>query len=77
MEAVIPNTTIRRYSLVLEAGEREEAAVKAWRAAGAAYNENRNSFTEAALERATRDLEKARREYRSVTKQAFPSQKTH
>ena len=75
MQAVIiPNTTIRRYSLVVEADERRQAATAEWKAASEAFLAGHNSFTEARLRKALAAKEQADRDYYSLTKRAFPKQ---
>lgn len=75
MQPAVANltTTIRRYSIVVEADQRRQAALQAWKAAGEALLDNRNSFTEAQLYQAAAALKQANREYYSVTKQVFPT----
>ena len=68
-----PTTTIRRYSLVVEADQRRQAALTEWKAAADAMLETRNSFTEARLETACAVLKKASEDYYSVTRKSFPS----
>lgn len=67
-----PTTTIRRYSVVVEAGERRTAALQAWMEAADAVLMNRNAETEARLNEAKKALDQANKDYLSVTKQTFP-----
>ena len=67
-----PTTTIRRYSIVVEAGDRRQAALDEWKAAAEAVLEDRNSFTEARLFTAATALKQANKDYYSVTRTAFP-----
>ena len=72
-QIVDPTPTIRRYSLVVEAGLREQAALDEWKAASEAVLENSNSFTEARLITAAAALKEAIANRHSVTKTAFPA----
>lgn len=67
-----PTTTIRRYSLVVEADKRRQAALTKWKAAAEAMLECSNSFTEARLIEAAAEFKQANADYYSVTKTAFP-----
>jgi hypothetical protein len=69
---VDPTTTIRRYSLVVEADERRTAALAEWKAAAEAVLVDRNSFTEARLIEAAADLKQANMDFYSVSRRVFP-----
>jgi hypothetical protein len=72
MTALIqPTTTIRRYSLVVEADDRERQATEEWRRAGEAYSEDKSTTNAVRLIRASYALEDARKDYRSVVKSTF------
>jgi hypothetical protein len=74
MPPIVANltTTIRRYSLVVEADERRAAALNEWKAAAEAVLVDRNSFTEARLIEASTDLKKANMDFYSVSRKVFP-----
>jgi hypothetical protein len=67
-----PTTTIRRYSIVVEAGQRRDAALNEWKAAAEAVLLDRNSFTEARLIEAANALKQANFDYYSLTRTTFP-----
>jgi hypothetical protein len=67
-----PNTTIRRYSIVVEADIRRQSALDEWKAAAEAVLADRNSFSEARLIEAAAALKQANWDYYSVTRTAFP-----
>ena len=72
--ALHPNTTITRYSLAVDAFDRAMAALEDWRAAGAAYIKEHNTFTEARLWEATKLKNQAEADYKTVTGKVFPAQ---
>jgi multidrug resistance efflux pump len=67
-----PTTTIRRYSIVVEADTRRQAALQAWKAAAEALLNDRKTYTEAQLHQAAAALKQANLDYYSVTKKVFP-----
>ena len=68
-------TTTRRYSIVVEADIRRQAAKTEWAEASEAVLKCRNSFTEARLIKALAAYEQAQKDYYSLTKKTFPEVK--
>lgn len=67
-----PTTTIRRYSIVVDADNRRRAALANWKAAAEACLLDRNDSTEAALNQAAAALKQANWDYYSLTRKVFP-----
>jgi len=74
MQALVINltTTVRRYSIVVEADKRRQSALNEWKAAAEACLLDRNSFTEAWLITSAEALKQANLDYYSLTRTAFP-----
>ena len=71
--ALSPNTTVRRYSLVLDAHTRVLDALEAYRAAGEAYLKDKNLITEDRLLKCTENKCQAEADYKTVTGKVFPA----
>lgn len=67
-----PTTTIRRYSLAVEADNRRQAALNEWKAAAEAMLTVRNAQTEQRLIEAAAAFKQANNEYHAVVKKVFP-----
>jgi hypothetical protein len=67
-----PSTTIRRYSLVAEASQREQDALQEWIQAGAQNEKERSTESGAALTQAAAKLKQAIEDRHSVVRKTFP-----
>jgi len=75
MNAAVLNTTTHRYSIVVEASNREREATEAWRRAGEAYTADKSPANAVRLIAASITKDEATKNRKAVVGEQFPHQR--